>query len=71
MAEYFAERTCDVCGARVAVKKRLFFKTYYDYMRIRFIGRNKKAILCHSCYADMVLELRKKLEEKNHADDHD
>ena len=52
MAEYFAERTCDVCGARVAVK-------------------NEQAILCQKCYADMVLELREKLEEKNHADDHD
>lgn len=65
MAEYFAERTCDVCGTRVAVKKRLFFK------RIRFNGRNERAILCQKCYADMVLELREKLEGKNHADDHD
>ena len=71
MAEYFAERSCDVCGTRVAVKKRLFFKTYYDYTRIRFNGRNEQAILCQKCYADMVLELREKLEEKNHADDHD
>lgn len=68
MAEYYAQRRCDICGDRVAVKKGMLWETFKSYRKLDFEIPDsqlygERAIVCKECYDKLVDELRKKMLE--------
>ena len=63
MAEYYARRTCDICGRTVAIKRRFAFAQELPYRKMRFKGDKETRYLCKRCYVDVMCELRSKIGE--------
>lgn len=64
MAEYYAHRTCDICGEIVAVKKQFVFAPEQPYKKMRFKGEKKAHFFCKDCCMEVVRELQSKVEKE-------
>ena len=70
MAEYYATRTCDICGDVVAKKKHLIFKAYQNYTKVKFHRGREDYFFCGHCYSDVCHNLRERLEERRQRNEH-
>ena len=64
MTEYYAHRTCDICGEIVAVKRKFAFVPRRAYRKMKFKGDNEACVFCRSCCMDIVRELQSKVEKE-------
>ena len=60
MAEYYAHRTCDICGEIVAVKRKFAFVPRRAYKKMKFKGDNEAHFFCKDCCMEVVRELQLK-----------
>ena len=64
MAEYYAHRTCDICGETVAIKRKFVFAPRQPYRKMKFKGDKEAHFFCKSCCMDVVCELQSKIGEE-------